>query len=98
MTLTYEQLKNTMDQGGVQAGVELVVSSLLKVNKIVLTDKGKREFSAWLVEYCEDRYGFTANMLVLFGLQKQDWLMELIREAMLSPKFMERLGVDPNKV
>ena len=95
MELTYDQLKQTMEQGGTQAGVELIVFSLLATNKVTLTDKGKREFSAFLSEYVEKTYGFTPEMLILFGLQKQNWLMELIREAMLSDEMMEKMGIDP---
>ena len=97
MELTYEQLKETVDKGGSKAGVELIVYALLASNKVELTDKGKREISAVLIEYAEKKYGFTAEMLILFGLQKQDWLMELIREAMLSDEMMKKLGIDDNK-
>lgn len=94
MELSYEQLKETVDKGGTQAGVELIVWALLATNKVNLTDKGKREISAWLTEYCTEKYGFTADVLILFGLQKQEWLMELIREAMLSEEFLKRMGVE----
>ena len=96
MQLSYEQLNETIEKGGVQAGVELIVYALLATNKITLTDKGKREISAFLITYVKEKYGFTAEMLILFGLHKQDWLMELIREAMLSPELMELLSnMDP---
>lgn len=97
MELSYEQLKETIDKRGVQAGVELIVWALLSSNKVELTEKGKREISAWLSEYSEKHYGFTPKVLVLFGLHKQHWLMELIREAMLDKEFMKRLDSDVNE-
>ena len=86
--------RETIDEGGPQAGVELIVYALLASNKVKLTDKGKREFSAFLTEHVATNYGFTPEMLILFGLQKQEWLMELIREAMLSDKMMEKMGIN----